>query len=202
MPRTKSKITKKTKTTKTTKKTTTKSKTTTKKPKKSQVIELIPNKAPIDTLIPSQSGISPAQELIVQTASTKSNILRVPVEQVEGKILKTITYNQYFYPTDISANTCEDLLAIDLLKLSDNSKSKIEVAPEQLLFTEDDEPIQAQDLLDGSVIKGVFSNFKVISVHIFKNKYDRVYNFKNSTDTVMLANGVLLNLGISVDGTD
>lgn len=202
MPRTKSKITKKTKTTKTTKKTTTKSKTTTKKTKKSQVIELIPNKAPEDTLIPSQSGISPAQELIVQTASTKSNILRVPVEQVEGKILKTITYNQYFYPTDISVNTCEDLLAIDLLKLSDNSKSKIEVAPEQLLFTEDDEPIQAQDLLDGSVIKGVFSNFKVISVHIFKNKYDRVYNFKNSTDTVMLANGVLLNLGISVDGTD
>jgi hypothetical protein len=69
-------------------------------------------------------------------------------------------------------------------------------------FTKDENPIQAQDLLDGSIIKGVFSDFKVIAVHIFKNKYDRVYNFNNETRSVMLGCGVLLNLGTKVDGTE
>lgn len=183
----------------TTKKTSTKTKTT-KKAKKTQALELTPNKAPIDILIPSQSGISPDTEIIVQTASTKSNILRVPVEQVEGKLLKTITNTQYFYPTEITANICQELITLDLLKIDDNKNYSITIAPEQLFFSvPNEESVQAQELVKNDKIKGLFSNFKVIGVHIIKNKYDRIYNFKNSTGTVMLGCGVLLNLGTEVN---
>ena len=110
----------------------------------------------------------------------------------EGKTIKLIAYDQYFRPATSYASICEDMFDIELIKLSDNTKHSIKVAPDQIFYTIKDEEITAEDLLDNQVIKGLFSNFKVNQVHIYKNKDDRVINFSSDEfDKYILSCGVL-----------
>jgi hypothetical protein len=177
----------------------TKSKATTKKPAtkkttKTKAVEIAPNKTPLKDLTTSTTGLSIQTDIITKTSATKNDILRLPVELLEGKMVKIISQDQYFHEASCAAYSCEDMLDIELLKLSDNSTVHIKVAPNTILYkSEDETPIKAQELLDNQIIKGLFTNFKVLQVHIYKNKDDRIINFNvKDFDKYMLANGLLV----------
>lgn len=190
MPRkasTKTKTTK-TKDTKTTKKTTKKVAT--------KEIQVVPIKRPVEELTSSTTGISVDTQIISELNLSGTKILRLQAEQLEGKNLKIIADDQYFKQASCIANICSQMLDIALEKLSDGSTTHIKVAPNTELYNKENSSVKAQELLDGQIIKGVFSDFKIKEVHIFNNSYDRIINFiSTETDKYMLENGVLVGCG-------
>lgn len=183
------KIVQKSKTTKTTKVV-----KTAKKTKKTEtILEVVPNKVPVDTLITTTKGISINNEMIAQISSTKNNILRLKAEVLEGKLIKILSEDQYFHPASCQASKAEDMLNMEFVKLSDNSKVKIDVAPDQIFYNLYEQEVKAQDLVTDNIIRGQFSNFKLVNVHIYKNKDDRVLNFKilDGSPTYVLGCGII-----------
>jgi len=166
---------------------------TTKKTKKTEILEVIPNKVSVDTLIITTKGISINNEIVAQISSTKNNILRLRAEVLEGKMIKILSEDQYFHPASCQASKAEDMLNMEFVKLSDNSKVKIDVAPDQIFYNLYEQEVKAQDLVADNIIRGQFSNFKLVDAHIYKNKDDRVLNFKilDGSPTYVLGCGII-----------